>query len=288
MATKFDFEEKIDISWCPGCGNFALLKILKEVFEELGLKEQDICISSGIGQAAKMPQYINNINFYNGLHGRSLPVAAAIQMANPKLTLIAEGGDGDSYSEGGNHFMHNVRRNLNILHLVHDNQIYGLTKGQGSPTSGIGLKTSTHPDGSYNEPFNPMATAITLGAGFVARAFTGNANEAKKVIKEALQYEGYALVNIFDPCVTFNKVNTFKWYKDNTEPLAESYDPTDKMKALEVAFNNEKLATGIIYKNPNKRKTLVNNLKPYENGDLTPLYARPNHDLNKVKELLYK
>ena len=184
--------------------------------------------------------------------------------------------------------MHNVRRNLNILHLVHDNQIYGLTKGQGSPTSGIGLKTSTHPDGSYNEPFNPIATAITLGAGFVARAFTGNANEAKKVIKEALQYEGYALVNIFDPCVTFNKVNTFKWYKDNTEALAESYDPTDKIRALEVAFNNEKLATGIIYKNPNKRKTLVNNLKPYENGDLTPLYARPNHDLNKVKELLYK
>lgn len=287
MGTKFDFEDKIDISWCPGCGNFALLKILKEVFEELGLDGKNICISSGIGQAAKMPQYINNINYYNGLHGRALPVAAAIQMANPKMTLIAEGGDGDSYGEGGNHFMHNIRRNLNILHLVHDNQIYGLTKGQGSPTSGIGLKTSTHPDGSYNEPFNPIATAITLGAGFVARAFTGNAEEAKYIIKEAIKYEGYALINIFDPCVTFNKVNTFKWYKDHTKSLSNDYDPSNKMKALEVAFNNEELATGIIYKSKDRRKTFVENLNIYSKGDLTPLYERKSHDLNKVKSLLY-
>lgn len=285
--TKFDFEEKKDIAWCPGCGNFALLNILKKALDELEIESNQIVISSGIGQAAKMPQYINNINYYNGLHGRGMPVAAAIKMANPNLTVIAEGGDGDMYGEGGNHFIHNVRRNLDIVHIVHNNQIYGLTKGQGSPTSGIGLKTTVQVDGVVNEPFNPLATAITLGASFVARTFTGDMEKCKEIIKEAIKHKGYALIDIFDPCVTFNKVNTFKWYKDHTYYVEEDYDPTDKFKALEKAFQDDALPCGVLYKNPNKRNTLHENLVPYKNGDLTPLYKR-GAKIDKVEEFLFK
>lgn len=285
--TKFDFKEKQDIAWCPGCGNFALLNILKSALEELEIESREIVISSGIGQAAKMPQYINNINYYNGLHGRALPVAAAIKMANPNLTVIAEGGDGDMYGEGGNHFLHNIRRNLDILHIVHNNQVYGLTKGQGSPTSSIGQKTSLQVEGVYNEPFNPLATAISLGASFVARSFTGDAEKCKEIIKAGIKHKGYALIDIFDPCITFNKINTFKWYKENTYYVDIEYDPTNKIKALEKSYEDKLLPLGIIYKNPISKKTFHENLAPYKNGDLTPLYKR-NTNLKKIEELLYK
>lgn len=285
--TKFDFEEKKDIAWCPGCGNFALLNILKAALEELEIESREIVISSGIGQAAKMPQYINNINYYNGLHGRALPVAAAIKMANPNLTVIAEGGDGDMYGEGGNHFLHNIRRNLDIVHIVHNNQVYGLTKGQGSPTSSIGQKTSLQVEGVYNEPFNPLASAISLGASFVARSFTGDFEKCKEIIKSAIKHKGYALIDIFDPCVTFNKINTFKWYKENTYYVDETYDFKNKMKALEKSYETELLPLGIIYKSPLNKKSFHENLAPYKNGDLTPLYKREINS-KKLEELLYK
>ena len=282
MGTKFDFEDKIDISWCPGCGNFALLKILKEVFEELGLDGKNICISSGIGQAAKMPQYINNINYYNGLHGRALPVAAAIQMANPKMTLIAEGGDGDSYGEGGNHFIHNIRRNVDITHFVHDNQVYGLTKGQASPTSMVGMVTGVQTDGNFNEPLNPMLLAIAAGAGFVARAFTGHKEQLIDIMKQAISYNGYAIVDILQPCVSFNKINTFGWYNKRVYELDESYDCENKAAAMEKTMEfGEKIPLGILY----REKKLAYHQKNQVLKTAIPLLERKT-DPNVVKKFI--
>lgn len=237
-----------ETAWCPGCGNFAILDALKETLIDLGKKPEEVLIVGGIGQAAKTPQYINT-NGFCGLHGRSLPPAAAAKIANKELTVIVNTGDGDSYGEGGNHFIHNIRRNVNITHFVHDNQIYGLTKGQASPTTGIGHITGFQPNGSNNTPLNPMLTAIALGAGFVARAFSGDKQQLKEIMAEAIKYNGYALVDILQPCVSFNKVNTFKWYKDRVYKIDKEYDTADKLKAMEKAMEwGDKIPTGILYR----------------------------------------
>ena len=284
MEEKFETAKKEDIAWCPGCGNYSLLKIIQDALRELDLDPHNTVISSGIGQAAKMPQYID-LNFYNGLHGRGLPVAVAIKMANPSLTVIAEGGDGDMYGEGGNHFIHNVRRNPDIVHIVHDNQVYGLTKGQGSPTSSQGQKTSLQINGVTSIPFNPIAAAISLGATFVAKAFTGDMAGTKEVIKEAVKHKGYALIDIFDPCPSFNKINTFRWYKEHTYKL-EGHDPTNREAALNLAFENhekEMFGLGVIYKR-NGVKTLNENINVYKESDI-PLYERKSH-LNDIFNLI--
>ena len=197
-----------ETAWCPGCGNFIILECLKTALEQLGKEPSEVLVAAGIGQAAKTPQYIN-ANAFCGLHGRSLPAAVAAKIANEALTVIVDTGDGDSYGEGGNHFIHNIRRNVDITHFVHDNQIYGLTKGQASPTSVIGLVTSVQTDGNFNEPLNPVLVAIASGAGFVARAFTGHKEQLISLMKQAIEYKGYALVDILQPCVSFNKTNTF-------------------------------------------------------------------------------
>jgi 2-oxoglutarate ferredoxin oxidoreductase subunit beta len=194
--TKFEFDHAIDMAWCPGCGNYPLRNIILKALTELDLDPTQVVFSSGIGQAAKMPQYID-ASYFNGLHGRAMSIATAIAAVNPKLIVIAEGGDGDMYGEGGNHFVHNIRRNPNLTHIVHNNMIYGLTKGQGSPTSPMGLKTSVQVDGVYNEPLNPMALAIALGATFVARGFSGDIDKTKELIKQAIQHNGYAIIDIF-------------------------------------------------------------------------------------------
>ena len=275
--TRFDFAS--EIAWCPGCGNFLLLQLLKESLEELDIKPTDLVISSGIGQAAKMPQYVNT-SFFNGLHGRALAVASAIKMANPNLLVIAEGGDGDMYGEGGNHFIHNIRRNPNVVHLVHNNMVYGLTQGQASPTSPKGFKTPIQTEGVILEPFNPMAVAISLGAPFVARTFVGNAELTKSLIKQAIQYNGYALIDIFDPCVSFNKVNTFAWYKANTYVLDEHYDSSDRMQAMAKAFESEPFPLGVLYKQEGHKPTIEEQHPAYAE-DKRPLYKRKR----TVKEL---
>lgn len=272
-----------DIAWCPGCGNYSLHKIITAALSELGLAPKDVVISSGIGQAAKMPQYVS-VNYYNGLHGRAMPVATAVKMANPELTVIAEGGDGDMYGEGGNHFMHNIRRNPDITHVVHNNMVYGLTKGQGSPTSMKGMKTNVQVDGVYLEPFNPLAVAISLGATFVARVFTGNMEHTKDVIKEAIKHKGYALVDVFHPCPSFNKVNTFSWYKENTYILSNDYDSSDKMQALSKSLETGKFPLGIIYKEEGKL-VMNESMPPYKSGDSTPLYKR-RREPESVEKLL--
>lgn len=252
MSSKKNLNDFItfETAWCPGCGDFAILDALKETLEELSLDPHEVLIVGGIGQAAKTPQYLN-VNGFAGLHGRALPPAAAAKIANHKLKVIIDTGDGDSYGEGGNHFMHNIRRNVDMTHFVHDNQIYGLTKGQSSPTSDLGHVTDFTPDGVINTPMNPMVAAIGLGAGFVARAFSGDKDHLKSVMKEAIRYNGYALVDILQPCVSFNKVNTFAWYKKRVYNLDEDtgYNPTDKLKAFEKALEwGDRIPLGVIYR----------------------------------------
>lgn len=237
-----------ETAWCPGCGNFAILDCLKKALEQLGKKPSEVLLAAGIGQAAKTPQYLS-ANAFCGLHGRSLPAAIAAKIANESLTVIVNTGDGDSYGEGGNHFLHNIRRNVDITHFVHDNQIYGLTKGQASPTSIEGLVTGVQTDGNINEPLNPMLVAIACGAGFVARGFTGRKEQLISLMKQAIEYKGYALVDILQPCISFNKTNTFGWYNERVYELEESYNPQDKIAAMARAMEfDEKIPLGVLYR----------------------------------------
>lgn len=241
-----------EIAWCPGCGNFAILKILKQTLEELKLQPKNIVLVSGIGQAAKIPHYLR-CNFFNGLHGRALPPATAIKAVNPDLTVIAESGDGDMYGEGGNHFIHTIRRNPNITNIVHNNMVYGLTKGQASPTSEEGFVTPVQVNGVILKPFNPIAVAIAEDASFVARVFCGDIEQTKEIFKKAVQHKGYALVDVFQPCVSFNKVNTFQWFKEHTYYLEKEYGPSDRKQAFARSIEHDKLPLGIFYINTKKK-----------------------------------
>lgn len=279
---NFEFENPIDIAWCPGCGNFSIREILISALQELELDPTKVVFSSGIGQAAKMPQYIN-VNYFNGLHGRGIPVAVSIKAVNPELTVIAEGGDGDMYGEGGNHFIHNVRRNPDITHIVHNNMVYGLTKGQASPTSRKDFVTPIQINGVVNEPFNPLAVALILGATFVARSFSDEKDLTKELLKQAILHKGYSLVDIFHPCVSFNKINTFAWYKKNTYTLDESYDSSNLQNAMEKAMDTEKFALGILYKG--KEKPAFHENQAAYKKEKTPMVDRVRA-LEKVNRLM--
>jgi 2-oxoglutarate/2-oxoacid ferredoxin oxidoreductase subunit beta len=282
MNTIYDFENEIDIAWCPGCGNYAILQALKSAIDELNIPQGKLVLVSGIGQAAKTPQYIK-ANFFNGLHGRSLPAATGIKSSNPELTVIAVSGDGCTYGEGGNHFIHTIRRNPDITNIVHNNMVYGLTKGQASPTSRRGFKTPVQLTGVYQEPFNPVAVAISLNASFVARAYASDKERTKEIIKKAVNNHGYSLVDIFQPCVSFNKINTYQWFKENTYYLEESHNPYDREKAMQLALEDIKFPLGVIYLN-NSNKTFEENLPAYKNNKL-PLFQR-SFNLKKFKELI--
>lgn len=235
-------------SWCPGCGNFMIRTALKQALEELEIPPHKAVIASGIGQAAKIPHYIG-VNGFNGLHGRAMPPAIAIKLSNKDLNVIVESGDGDSYGEGGNHFIHGVRRNINIAHFVHNNQIYGLTKGQGSPTTAEGQITTLQFDGVKNTPLDPLALSLTLGAGFVARGFTGDLPHLVDLMKQAISFKGYAHLDILQPCVVWNKVNTFQWYKDRVYKLSDDYDNTNYEDAYKKAKEfGDKIPIGVLYK----------------------------------------
>lgn len=247
----YDMPHGTDMAWCPGCGNFPILNIVKLALSELDIAPEQAVICSGIGQAAKAPHYLR-VHYFNGLHGRALPPAMAIKIASPKLTVIAESGDGDTYGEGGNHFLHTIRRNPDITNIVHNNMVYGLTKGQASPTSEKGMKTPVQTEGVILEPLNPLAVALALDATFVARAFAGDVMQAKEIVKQAISHRGYALVDVFQPCVVFNKQNTYQWFKEHTYTLGADHDRTDKMKALALALDAEKMALGVLYQREGK------------------------------------
>jgi 2-oxoglutarate ferredoxin oxidoreductase subunit beta len=248
MLTLEDYKGQTP-AWCPGCGNFAILRAFKETMAELGIEPHQFTIVSGIGQAGKFPHYLR-CNTFNGLHGRTLPVATGIKLSNHERLVIAIAGDGDCYGEGGNHLIHAIRRNINVKLFVHDNQIYGLTKGQASPTSMEGMVTKAQPFGAFPEQLNPIALAVALDCSFIARGFAGDIEHLKGLINEAINHEGFALVDIFQPCVTFNKTNTYDWYRQRVYPIEAGYNPGDRIEAFKTALEwGDRIPIGIIYRN---------------------------------------
>jgi 2-oxoglutarate ferredoxin oxidoreductase subunit beta len=252
-ATNGTFDNDVPIAWCPGCGNFSILKALKQALTDMALKPNEIILVSGIGQAAKLPHYLR-CNFFNGLHGRSLPIATAIRIANSDVPVIVIGGDGDTYGEGGNHFIHALRRNMNMILITHNNQVFGLTQGQASPTTERGFVTRVQTHGVVLTPFNPITLAIALEVSFVARGFAGNVEHLKGLIKDAMSIEGFALIDVFQPCVSYDRVHTFEWYKERVYNLNESgHNTRDQTAAIEKSKEwGEKIPIGIFYQNPEK------------------------------------
>ncbi|MCM8805266.1 MAG: thiamine pyrophosphate-dependent enzyme [Candidatus Omnitrophica bacterium] len=271
-------------AWCPGCGNFGILSSIDKAIDELGIKRENIVMVSGIGQAAKLPHY-TNVNFFNGLHGRSIPVATGIKATKPELTVIVVSGDGCIYGEGGNHFIHGIRRNPDITVIVHNNMVYGLTKGQASPTSQIGFRTPIQVCGVFEEPFNAIAVAIALNASFVARCFSADIEKTKEIIKLAIKHKGFSFVEILQPCVTFNKVNTYAWFRERTYYLDSSYSPDDRIKAFETSLEKDRISLGILYTGF-QRKTFEQNLE--DCGIVYPVIRRKSNIKNDLLKSLKK
>ncbi len=247
-----DWATPFEPTWCPGCGNFRILEVLRRVLAQTGWDRSQVCIVAGIGQAGKVARHVS-VNSLHGLHGRALPTALGVKLANHRLHVIAIGGDGDMYGEGGGHLLHALRRNLGIACLVHNNGVYGLTKGQPSPTAHAGFVTRATPGGTLLAGFNPIAAAIAAGGSFVARSFAGDAGHLERTLLAALQHDGFALVDILQPCVTYNRVNTWQWYAGRVYDLAAAgHDPGDPEAALERALEwpdgDGKIPIGIFLK----------------------------------------
>ncbi len=278
MVTLNDYGQ-YETAWCPGCGNFQLLKAVKQALVASNLEPHQVLFVSGIGQAAKAPHYLN-ANFFNGLHGRSLPAATGAKLANPNLKVIAESGDGCNYGEGGNHFISAIRRNIDITVIVHDNQVYGLTKGQASPTSEHGFTTKAQPSGYPSETFNPIGIAVAMHASFVARGFTGMTDHLAEIIRQAIAHKGFSLVDVLQPCVTFNKTNTFAWYKKRCYELPKDHDPANWDAAMKTAYEwGEKIPLGLIYKCD--KPTFEDNFEVLKSGSLVGADT-PIETLNEI------
>lgn len=259
-------------AWCPGCGNFGILNAVKNALVDLNLEPGRVLLVSGIGQAGKLPHYTRG-NVFNSLHGRPIPVAVAAKMVNHELIVIAVSGDGDAYGEGGNHFLHAMRRNHDITYLVHDNQLYALTKGQASPTSDMGYVAKTTLEGAPS-PVNPLALAVAAGAGFVARSFAGDADHVAEMIKRGIGHRGFALIDILQPCVTFNRVNTWDWYRQRVYKLEAGYNPADKAAAFSKAQEwGDHIPLGVIYEQ--LRPTFEEQLPALKEGPLVKQKTEP-------------
>ena len=246
--TARDFKGPVDPDWCPGCGDFGVLNSLQRACAELGLKPHEILVVSGIGCSSNLPGYFNAYGMHT-LHGRSLPIATGAKMANHELTVIATGGDGDGYGIGGNHLSHTARRNVDLTYIVMNNQIYGLTTGQASPTSRLGMRTKSTPFGSVELPANPITTSIMNGATFIARGYSGDVRQLTGLIKQAIQHSGFSLVDIFSPCVTFNHDNGHPFFKERVTKLEdEGHDPSDWQAACEKAMVwGDVIYTGVFF-----------------------------------------
>ena len=231
-----DLKGKVDPDWCPGCGDFGVLAAVQKALVELQIPNHQVATVSGIGCSSNFPGFINTYGMHT-LHGRSLPVASGLKMANHDLTVLVTGGDGDGFGIGAGHFVHAMRRNINLNYFVLDNQIYGLTTGQTSPTSRIGMKTKSNPYGNMDTPVNPVTLALSAGATFVGRGFSGDQKHLTELIKQAIQHKGFSFLDIFSPCVTYNKDNTFQWFRPRVKRLEDdpTYDSTTWITAMEKA-----------------------------------------------------
>ena len=229
-----DFKGKVDPDWCPGCGDFGVLAAVQKALVELQIPKHDVATISGIGCSSNFPGFIDTYGMHT-LHGRSLAVATGMKLANHAMTVLVTGGDGDGFGIGGNHFMHTMRRNVDLLYIVMDNQIYGLTTGQTSPTSRIGMKTKSMPFGNIEAPVNPISLALAAGATFVARGFSAEQKHLTELIKRGIEHKGFSFIDVFSPCVTYNHDNTFQWFRPRVKKLEDmaEYDPTDWGAAME-------------------------------------------------------
>jgi 2-oxoglutarate ferredoxin oxidoreductase subunit beta len=278
MATFKDFRNNIKPNWCPGCGDFSVQAAIQRAAANVGLEPENLAIISGIGCSGRISGYVNAYGFH-GVHGRALPIAQGVRMANRELTVIASGGDGDGFAIGMGHTIHAIRRNMNITYIVMDNQIYGLTKGQTSPRSAFGFKTKSTPEGSVEQALSPIEIALAAGATFVAQSFSSNLKQLTYLIEEAIKHEGFSFVNVFSPCVTFNKINTYDWFKEHIVDLDEdeSYDPSNRVAAMAKVMETNSLCCGLIYQNKEK--------KSYE--DLVPGFSKSalaKQDIRLTKE----
>lgn len=284
MPKANEFKNDVVSQWCPGCPNFKILDALKSALLELKKSPHDVCLVSGIGQAAKLPHYLN-CNFFNGLHGRALPAAIGINATNPQLTTMVVTGDGDCYGEGGNHFLHALRRNPDITVVVHNNEIYALTKGQASPTTPAGEKRSIQSAGVQINPLNMPAVAIMHGCGFVARGFAGDPDHLKNLLVAAVRHRGLSYIDVIQPCITWG-TRPFSWYKDRIYRLDDAYDPADQSRALEKAMEwSEKIPIGVLYQT-SERKVFGHRYR--ETVAKGPLPELDPIDSGKIKTHLHK
>ncbi|MED3573334.1 2-oxoacid:ferredoxin oxidoreductase subunit beta [Cytobacillus praedii] len=268
MSTFKDFRNSVKPNWCPGCGDFSVQAAIQRAAANVGLEPENLAVISGIGCSGRISGYINSYGLH-GIHGRSLPIATGVKMANRDLTVIASGGDGDGYAIGMSHTIHAIRRNVNITYIVMDNQIYGLTKGQTSPRSATGFKTKSTPEGSIEQAIAPMEMALTAGATFVAQSFSTDLKDLTALIEAGIKHEGFSLINVFSPCVTYNKVNTYDWFKENLTKLSdvEGYDSSNKELAMQTLMKHNGLVTGLIYQDT-ERKSYQELLTGYSESPL--------------------
>ncbi len=271
--TARDFKGAVDPDWCPGCGDFGVLNSLQRACAGLGLQPHEILTVSGIGCSSNLPGYFNSYGMHT-LHGRSLAVATGAKLANHELTVIVTGGDGDGYGIGGNHFTHTARRNIDLTYIVMNNQIYGLTTGQISPTSRDGMKTKSTPFGSVEMPVNPITSAIMNGATFVARGYSGDVRHLTSLMQQAIEHTGFALVDVFSPCVTFNLDNTHNFFKDRVVKLEdEEHNTSDWKLACEKAMEwGDTIYTGVFFQAP--QSVSLGHREPVLEGGV-PLAFRP-------------
>ncbi len=285
MVTLEDLKTPKTNTWCPGCGNFGILMALKKAVIELGLKREEAVLVSGIGCHGKIVNYVN-VNGFHGIHGRVLPTATGIKLSNPKLTVVGCAGDADQYSEGWGHFVHAIRRNIDMTLIVHDNMVFGLTTGQATSTSQHGFKSKSTPFGVIPPMLNPLAHALVSNATFVARGFSGDMFHLKGLIVEAIKHRGFALLDVFQPCVSFNYLNTYDWFSKRVYKLEEeNHDVTDRKKALEKALEwGDRIPIGILYNK--ERPTYHDGISYLNDVNLTRL-PKDNMDITAtMKEMM--
>jgi len=285
-VTAANFKGKVDPDWCPGCGDFGVLAAVQKALVELQIPNHRVATVSGIGCSSNFPGFIETYGMHT-LHGRSLPVASGLKLANHDMTVLVTGGDGDGFGIGCGHFVHAMRRNINLTYIVMDNQIYGLTTGQTSPTSRIGMKTKSNPYGNMDSPLNPITLALSAGATFVARGFSGEQKHLTELLKAAISHKGFSFLDIFSPCVTYNKDNTFQWFRPRVKKLEEdtAYDPTNWPEAVKRATVwGDEIPIGKFFE-----RTDLPSLEETEPVlDLGPLIDRPLHIAPDVAEAFIK
>ncbi|UBH09590.1 2-oxoacid:ferredoxin oxidoreductase subunit beta [Macrococcus armenti] len=268
MATFKDFRNNVKPNWCPGCGDFSVQAAIQKACANIGLEPEQLALITGIGCSGRLSGYVNSYGVHS-IHGRALPMAQGVKMANQELTVIASGGDGDGFAIGMGHTIHALRRNIDITYIVMDNQIYGLTKGQTSPSSAHGFVTKTTPKGSIEKHVSPLELALASGATFVAQSFSSDIKDLTAIIEAAVNHKGFSFVNVFSPCVTYNKVNTYDWFKENLTKLSDiyGYDNKNKQIAMNTVHEHNGLVTGIVYQDT-EAPTYESQIEGYS-GNLT-------------------